>query len=140
MGLIDHSVEGVVSGCHRDFQNAKDWWEPRRLRYNIGLAIAGFLAFICYVGAVDRGISAGATPGAEITLFTTAFQGVGYLFMMALANVCYLAGPLSESLFRPINLDRYRRITYWLGFGFSVLLPFGMPALVLINPSGVSGP
>jgi hypothetical protein len=24
-----------------NFQNAKDWREPRRLRYNIGLAIAG---------------------------------------------------------------------------------------------------
>lgn len=121
-------------------QNAKGWWEQRRLRYNMGLVVAGLLAFICYVGAVDRGISAGAMPGAEITLFTTAFQAIGYLFMMAVANVCYLAGPLSESLVKPTNLDRYRRITYWLGFWFSVLLPFSIPALVLLNPSRVGGP
>lgn len=123
-----------------NFQNAKSWWEQRRLRYNMGLVVAGLLAFICYVGAVDRGISAGAMPGAEITLFTTAFQAIGYLFMMAVANVCYLAGPLSESLVKPTNLDRYRRITYWLGFWFSVLLPFSIPALVLLNPSRVGGP
>lgn len=120
--------------------NAKSWWEQRRLRYNIGLVVAGVLAFVCYVGAIDRGISAGAMPGAEITLFTTAFQVIGYLFMMAVANVCYLAGSLSESLVKPTNLDRYRRVTYRLGFWFSVLLPFSIPALVFLNPSAVGGP
>ena len=120
--------------------DARSWWEQRRLRYNIGLVIAGLLAFACYVGAVDRGISTGAMPGAEITLFTTGFQAIGYLVMMVVANICYFAGPLSESLVKPTNLDRYRRITYWLGFWFSVLLPFSIPALVLLNPSGVSGP
>ena len=119
---------------------ARSWWEQRRLRYNIGLVLAGLLAFVCYVVAVDRGISAGAMPGAEITLFTTAFQAIGYLFMMGVANVCYLAGPWSESLVKPTNLDRYRRVTYWLGFWFSVLLPFSIPALVLLNPSAVGGP
>ncbi len=65
-------------------------------------------------------------PGAEIMLFTTAFQAMGYLFMMAMANVCYFAGPLSESLVKPTNLDRYRRVTYQFGFWFSVLLPFSI--------------
>jgi hypothetical protein len=126
------------------FQNAKSWWEQHRLRYNIGLVVAGLLAFVCYVGVVDRGISSGAMPGAEITLFTTAFQAVGYLFMMAVANVFYFAGPLSESLVKPTNIDRYRRVTYRLGFWFSVLLPFSIPALVarsyLLHPSAVVGP
>jgi hypothetical protein len=125
-------------------QNAKSWWEQRRLRYNIGLVAAGLLAFVCYVGVVDRGISTGAMPEAEITLFTTAFQAVGYLFMMALANVCYFAGPLSESLVKPTNLDRYRRVMYRLGFWFSVLLPFSIPALVvrsyLLHHSAAVGP
>ena len=125
-------------------QDAKSWWERRRLRYNIGLVVAGLLAFVCYVGVVDRGISTGARPGAEITLFTTAFQAIGYLFMMAVANVCYLAGPLSESLVKPSNSARYRRVTYLLGFWFSVLLPFSIPALVarsyLFHHSAVVGP
>jgi hypothetical protein len=109
---------------------AWDWWEQRRFRYNIGLVIAGPLAFACYVAVVDRGISTGKMPDAEITLFTTAFQGVGYLFMMAVANVCYLGGPFCESFIEPRNVDRYRRVTFELGFWFSVLLPFMIPALV----------
>lgn len=101
--------------------------------------IAGVLAFVSYVLVVDRGISNGTMPDAEITLFTTAFQGMGYLFMMAVANVCYFAGPLSESLVKPMNVDRYRRVTFQLGLWFSVLLPFTIPVIVawsyLVQPS-----
>ena len=79
---------------------------------------------------VDRGISNGTMPEAEITLFTTAFQGIGYLFMMGVANVCYFAGPLSESLIKPKNVDRYRRVTFQLGMWFSVLLPFSIPVIL----------
>ena len=79
---------------------------------------------------VDRGISIGTMPHAEITLFTTAFQGTGYLFMMAVANVCYFVGPLSESLVKPTNVDLYRRMTFQLGLWFSVLLPFTIPMIV----------
>ena len=124
--------------------DTRNWWEQRRRRYNIGLVVAGVLAFVCYVGIVDRGISTGAMPGAEITLFTTAFQAIGYLSMMAVANLCYFAGPLSESLVNPTNIDRYRRVTYLLGFCFSVLLPFGIPALLawsyLLHPSNIVRP
>jgi hypothetical protein len=100
-------------------QIPRAWWERRRLRYNVGLVVAGLLAFVCYVVVVWRAASNGAMPGddeIEITLFTTAFQTVGYLFMM--------------SLVKPTDVDRYRRVTFRLGFWVSVLLPFGIPALV----------
>ena len=109
---------------------ARDWWEQRRLRYNRALVIAGVLAFVCYVVVVDRGISSGAMPDAEITFFTTAFQAIGYLFMMAIANVCYFAGPLSESILKPRNIEGYRRMTFQFGLWFSVLLPFTIPVMV----------
>lgn len=112
---------------------ALNWWEHRRLRYNIGLVVAGLLAFVGYVAVLDRGISTGAMPCAEITLFTTVFQGLGFLFMIAVANVCYLAGPLSESIIRPRNVDRFRRVTFQLGFWFSVLLPFAIPVIVALS-------
>ena len=67
-------------------QSARAWWEQRRLRYNIALVVAGVLAFAAYVGVVDRGISKGTMPGAEITLFTIAFQAFGYLLMMGIAK------------------------------------------------------
>ena len=91
------------------------------------------MAFGGYVAVVDRGISTGAMPCAEITLFTTVFQGLGFLFMIAVANVCYLAGPLSESIIRPRNVDRFRRVTFQLGFWFSVLLPFAIPVIVALS-------
>jgi hypothetical protein len=134
-GFINNRVESAVMYS----PDTRSWWEKRRLRYNFGLVIAGVLAFVCYVLVVDRGISIGTMPDAEITLFTTAFQGMGYLFMMAVANVCFFAGPLSESLVKPTNVDRYRRVTFQLGLWFSVLLPFTIPIIVawsyLVHPS-----
>ena len=66
----------------------------------------------------------------EVTVFTTLFQGVGYLFMIGVANVFYFLGPLSERLIRPRDAERYRRICFRLGFWFSVLLPFSIPTLL----------
>jgi hypothetical protein len=100
------------------------WWEARRLRYNVGLINAGILAFIaCMVVG-----SALLPPEAdfEVTPFTVLGQGVGYLLMIAVANVGYFLGPLSERLTRPADPERYLRICYRLGFWFSVLLPFSM--------------
>jgi len=113
-----------------NIEDARRWWGRRRLRCNIGLIVAGGLAFACYVAIVDRRIGNGSMPDAEITLFTTAFQGIGYLFMMGIANLCYFAGPLSEGVVKPKNVLRYRRVMFWTGFCFSVLLPFSIPALV----------
>ena len=111
-------------------ENARTWWGRRRLTYNVGLIVSGMLAFICYVVVIDRRISDGSMPGAEITLFTTLFQGIAYLLMMGVANLCYFAGPLCEGIVMPSNINRYRRVMFALGFGFSVLLPFSIPTLV----------
>lgn len=104
------------------------WWRARRLRYNVGLVVAGILAFVAYV-------TVGSTilpPDAdfEVTIFTTLFQGVGYLFMIGVANVCYYLGPFSERIVHPHDSERYRRICFRLGFWFSVLLPFSIPTLL----------
>jgi hypothetical protein len=126
-GFVNHRIKCVIMVS----SEARSWWEERRLRYNIGLVIAGVLAFVCYVVVVDRGISIGTMPDAEITLFTTAFQGIAYLFLMAIANICYFVGPLSESLIKPQNVERYRRMTFQLGLWFSVLLPFAIPLIIV---------
>ena len=125
-------------------QSARAWWEERRLRYNIALVVAGVLAFVTYVWVVDQGIARGTMPGAEITLFTIAFQAFGYLLMMAVANLCYNLGSWSESVIRPTNIETYRRVAYWMGFWFSALLPLAIPALVawayLIHPGSTTMP
>ena len=107
------------------------WWGRRWLVYNLSLACAGILAFVCYATVVFTHLD--AIPEAEITGFTTLFQALGYLVLMCVANICFLAGPVSEKLIRPRNLDRYRLITYRLGYWFSVLLPFSVPVLLLCS-------
>ncbi len=99
--------------------------------YNLGLALAGILAFICYVVVcvtlLPRVLDAAAI---KINFFTTLLQGIGYLLLMGIANIFYSLGPLSERVFRPSDPERYRQISFRLGFCFSVLLPFVVPTLL----------
>ncbi|MFZ1936995.1 MAG: hypothetical protein WCB27_16825 [Thermoguttaceae bacterium] len=127
----DHHRDGFSKNCTRVSPFA--WWESRRSHYNAGLVVAGILAFICYV-VVCFTLLPRVLPSSEIkvTPFTTLFQGVGYLFMMGAANVCYFLGPISECLVGPANAERYRQVCYRLGFLFSVLLPFSIPVLLTI--------
>ncbi len=107
------------------------WWAARRRRYNGGLIAAGTAAFIIYVivGLTLLPLD----EEFEITAFTLLFQGVGYLVMMGIANVCYYLGPISERLISPKDPEQYRDICYELGFWASVLLPFSVPALLAVS-------
>ena len=119
-------------------QNSAEWWNSRRLPYNLGLVVAGISAFICYLivlSSVDHRMT--SAPGfqrteepPEITLFTLGFQAVGYLLMMGVANLCYGLGRLSEELFRPTDTETFRYRVFALGFCFSVFLPFTIPLLL----------
>ncbi len=104
------------------------WWSARRLRYNVGLVVAGILAFIAYLAIGFKLLPPDAA--FEVTIFTISFQGAGYLFMIAVANTCCFLGPFSERIVHPRDPERYRRICFRLGFWFSVLLPFSLPALL----------
>lgn len=64
--------------------SAFTWWEARRLRYNVGLVVAGLLAFIAY--AVLGSMLLSDDPDFEVTIFATFFQGIAYLFMIAPVN------------------------------------------------------
>lgn len=107
--------------------SGSEWWSRRRLHYNIGLVVAGVLAFVAYAAIVS--VFMDHKPDVEITAFTIMFQALGYLIAMGVANVCYFLGPLSERTIKPKDVRRYRKITYGLGFWFSMLLPFSVPAL-----------
>ena len=105
------------------------WWSAHRLRYNIGLIGGGFLAFLLYVtfawAFADR------FNQLEVTAFTMAFQALGFALVVGLANICYFLGPLVERLAKPHDVVKFRRRTFGLGFWFSVILPFSLPAAVL---------
>jgi hypothetical protein len=108
-------------------QKASDWWAARRLKYNIGLVIAGVSAFIVYSVVGFRLLA-----DFEVTLFTTLFQGFGYLFMMGVANILYGLGPLADRLYNHSDNDGFRKRLFNLGYWFSFALPFSIPLLLVV--------
>jgi hypothetical protein len=88
-----------------------EWWEARRLRYNLALIAAGIGSFLLYCIVCGTILERVVPPNEiEITIFTVLFQGVGYLLCMGLANVCYLLGPISETVIKPKEPDKFRSI------------------------------
>lgn len=113
-------------------QTSKEWWASRRLKYNKGLVIAGITAFLLY--AVLGGILIAPYDNEfEVTLFTIAFQGIGYLFMMLIANLFYNLGTFADNHFNKNNDEKFRQKMYNLGYWFSFGLPFLIPILIIVE-------
>jgi hypothetical protein len=116
---------------NNELQNIKvsQWWRKHRKHYNVSLVVAGVLAFISTVAVVFS--CQNVISNAEITILTVLLQGFGYLIMIGIANLCFYAGPISERLIKPQDPDRFRTVTYRMGYWFSVLLPLCIPSLLL---------
>ncbi len=112
--------------------SSKKWWESRRINYNLGLAISGVLAFIAYA-VLAESLMAPYIVEYEITLFTIGFQGIGYLFMMGVANLFYFFGNFFDEKYNKNDSEIFRRRLYNSGFWFSCLLPFLIPIFVIIQ-------
>jgi len=111
------------------------WWGLRLPLYNLALIIAGPVAFICYLLAIDLFRPDLANdPEFDPGGVAIILQAFGYGFAMVLANLCYLTlGPGLESFIKPANPIPYRRFLFVLGTAFSVALPFGIPVLVAVG-------
>ena len=109
--------------------SAWQWWERRRLRYNVGLLIAGISAFVLYL-VVCFAFSSKLPMEIDVTIFTILFQAVGYFFYILVANIFYCLGALSEGLPRMRSLESYRETAFTFGFWLSVTLPFLEPLLL----------
>ncbi len=112
-------------------QTRKQWWASRRLKYNICLIIAGITAFILYV-ILGSTLIMPYDEEFEITLFTTIFQGLGYLFMMLIANLFYNLGYIADNMFNKDNNEQFRKRLFNFGYWFSFGLPFLIPTLIVI--------
>lgn len=109
----------------------KQWWAEKRIKYNTGLIIAGFTAFIAY-SILGGLLIAPYDKDFEVTLFTMFFQGIGYLLMMLVANLFYNLGALVDKHYNKDNSEAFRRRLFNLGFWFSMGLPFLIPALIVV--------
>lgn len=112
-------------------QTSKQWWESRRLKYNKGLVIAGITAFILYV-ILGSTLIMPYDEDFEITLFTTVFQGFGYLFMMLIANLFYNLGHVADKMFNKDNDEQFRKHLFDFGYWFSFGFPFLIPIIIVI--------
>ena len=65
--------------------SAKEWWEHRRLRYNIGLVVAGITAYITYVVLAGYFI-APYVREYEWNLIFMGMQGIMYIGMIGIAR------------------------------------------------------
>jgi len=108
-----------------------DWWQKKRLKYNLGLIFAGILSFIIYAILLETLFP--SAPEIEITLFTIPFQVLSFLIMIGLANLFYSLGSISEKIFRPKNSDKFRIVVFNFGFWFSIILPFTIPISLIIK-------
>lgn len=104
------------------------WWEARRLRYNVALALAGCTAYALYWLLQFSFAPPIIVDGRQIAAMTV-FLGVGYLVVMGLANLLYLLGVLTESIVKPLDVDQFRERTWAIGFWGSIALPFLFPLL-----------
>ncbi len=114
-----------------DWKTSRSWWGARRLHYNIGLLIAGPAAFVCYLTILHA--FEDVFPEIDVTIFTILLQCFAYGFFIVLANICYYLGPIAEAFVRPKRVVLFRKVTYRLGFCFSVALSFSVPLLSIIT-------
>lgn len=103
-----------------------DWWQARRLRYNIAVAAAGAAAYALAV-AMHYAFGDPIWASAREAIGQTLFLGTLYLAVIGVANVCFLIGPLGEAWLKPADPQSYRRTAFAMGLWGSVALPFLFP-------------
>ncbi len=106
------------------------WWQARRLRYNIVLGAAGWLAYgLCLVMFYAFGKPMWRNWQGAVSM--TLFLGAGFLVLMGVANICFLLGPWTERVARPADVAGFRQTAWRLGFYGSIAVPFIFPLVNL---------
>lgn len=105
----------------------QQWWWRKRIKYNNGLIVAGFIALLLYCALGP--IIIAPHEEFEETIFEMAFQGTLYLEMMIVANILYTSGSLIDILFNKSNSQLFRERLFKLGYWFS----FSLPILLILS-------
>lgn len=111
--------------------SAGQWWWAQRRRYNKGLLISGFIAFMLY--CILGPIFIAPHEEFEETIFEMAFQGCAYLMAMVVANLCYSLGWLVDVLFNKSNSQTFRERLFSIGYWFSFALPIILIISIMIK-------
>jgi hypothetical protein len=117
-------------------RQSKTWWFEKRLEYNLGLIFSGVLAFFLYVFVVEFVVFNSDkvnTDDVEITIFTIIFQSIGYLFMIAFANIVFYGVSGSEFNRKSENILKSRIHIYKTLFWISCCIPFLIPLFLFFK-------
>ncbi|MXS72624.1 hypothetical protein GSF70_15555 [Flavobacteriaceae bacterium W22] len=110
----------------------REWWFKRRTKYNVGLLLSGFVSFNLY-WFLGEFLIFPYDESFEVTIFTMAFQSVGYLAFVFIANIFYSLGYFADKFFNKTNVEEFRINLFNSGFGFSLLIPFLIPFLIIVR-------
>jgi uncharacterized membrane protein len=108
----------------KDLSFSKKWWWSKRCKYNKGLIIAGFIAFMLY--CILGEIIIAPHEEFEETIFEMAFQGVAYFIMICIANAFYTLGWIIDISFNSKNSQCFREQLFSIGYWFSFALPISL--------------
>lgn len=109
-------------GENKELVDSREWWKHRRKIFNVELIFAGFFAFLgyCIVGQYF-------IRGFESTIFTIAFQGIGYLVYMVIANILYTFGRIVEQEVNRSENETIRVVIYRIISAIAFFIPFIIP-------------
>lgn len=124
-------MNDVIAGLIRaDRRETWRWWESRRLRYNVGLAVAGWCAWSLFW--VAQFVFDAIIPTEWQFLQITVMLGVGFLVVMVVANVLFFLGVVAEILIKPVDAPAFRDRMWRFGYGGSIALPFLLPLATFV--------
>jgi MFS family permease len=112
-------------------QSAKTWWFHSRWRYNKGLFIAGFIAFLLY--NILGPIIIDPIEEFDETGVLMIVHLIAYFIGMCVANVFYTLGYLVDVVLNPTNSVSFREDLFRLGYWFSVSLPILLVAFIMLS-------
>ena len=122
---------------------ATQWWEGRRLRYNLALMAAVVLGYFAYVAVVGHFADVMGAPvvdedgtviGNDIEFggIAVIFQCCGVSIGLLLANLFYFLGAGVERFVPSARVAGYRKWAWRAGVAFSCFLPFSIALLHLV--------
>ncbi|MBL4677954.1 MAG: hypothetical protein JKY70_17380 [Mucilaginibacter sp.] len=110
---------------------ARLWWFENRWKYNKGLFIGGFVAFLLY--NILGPIIIDPIEEFDETGFIMILHLIAYFIAICVANVFYTFGYLVDAVLNRRNSISFRQDLFKFGYWFSVSLPILFVALIMLS-------
>ena len=99
----------------------KEWWSKARRTYNFRLLYVGIIAFLVEI-LIHTLLIVPHNPREHITVRYIIIAVLWIFFIVIVENVFYFIGPIGETIFKPVNPDKYRKTVFTLGSWLSCIV------------------